>query len=159
MIKAHTDKAYAALAAYTTAADFEKLTGRSYEKALELWNDLDFGQKEGKVLSDHHVNLHTCWTAVRAVVSNPEWEPEGYWVCNAVKLVTNALNPALHEPMMAEVREWLQVGKPVAGDESGTPCLLDCTACLKANNYSGLRGDLRRIRLEFIQRQIDKCVG
>lgn len=159
MIKAHTDKAYAALAAHMTASDFEKFTGRSHEKALELWNELEFYRIEGKVLSDHHVNLHTCWTAVHAVVSNPEWASEGYWVCNAIRIVTNALNPALYEPMMAEVREWLQVGKSVAGVEDSPPDLLHCTACLKANNYSGLRGDLRRIRLEFIQRQIDKCVG
>lgn len=161
MTKAHIDKAYAALAAYMTAADFEKFTGRSHAKALELWNELEFKFHtiEGKVLSDHHVNLHTCWMAVHAVVSSPEWASEGYWVCNAIRLVTNALNPALHEPMLAEVREWLQVGKPVAGVESGTPSLIDCTACLKANNYNGLRGDMRRIRLEFVQRQIDKCVG
>lgn len=157
MTKAHTDKAYAALAAYMTAADFEKLTGRSHEKARELWNELEFYTTKGKVLSDHHVNLHTCWMAVHAVVSNPEWASEGFWVCNAVRIVTAALNPALYEPMMAEVREWLQVGQPVAGDESGTPSLIDCTACLKANNYSGLPGDLRRIRLEFVQRQIDGC--
>lgn len=159
MIKAHTDKAYAGLAAYMTALDFEKFTGRSHEKVLKLWNSADIYSREAVVLSDRHINLRTCWEAVHAVVSNPYWEPEGLWVCNAVKIVTIALNPALREPMMAEVREWLQIGQPVAGVEDSTPCLIDCTACLKANNYSGLRGDLRRIRLEFIQRQIDKCVG
>lgn len=159
MTKAHTDKAYAALAAYMTTLDFEKFTGRSHKEALELWNELKFHTIEGKVLSDHHVNLRTCWESVHAVVSNPKWEPEGYWVCNAIKLVTAAFNPALRGPMMAEVCEWLQIGQPVAGVEDSTPCLIDCTACLKANNYTGLPGDLRRIRLEFVQRQIDKCVG